>query len=120
MILSATLDEVNSETNLVALCRNCHWEFDHGFLEVCGIKKVCKEIEKFTSCIECGSKIQKTSVRCKSCSDKYNGQKRQKISWPDSNRLKNMLEEHNMNWSALARTLGVSCNSIRRRFRDHP
>ena len=26
---SALLSEVNSEKNLLQLCRNCHWEFDH-------------------------------------------------------------------------------------------
>ena len=29
---SATLGEVNSRKNIVPLCRNCHWEFDHGLL----------------------------------------------------------------------------------------
>lgn len=26
------ISDINSLDNLVALCRNCHWEFDHGFL----------------------------------------------------------------------------------------
>jgi hypothetical protein len=30
----ATLSEVNRQGNLVALDKRCHWEFDHGFLEV--------------------------------------------------------------------------------------
>lgn len=30
---SATIGEVNHPTNLVALCRNHHWEFDHGYLK---------------------------------------------------------------------------------------
>ena len=34
----ATLKEINAERNVVALCRNCHWEFDHGFLKL-GRKK---------------------------------------------------------------------------------
>jgi 5-methylcytosine-specific restriction endonuclease McrA len=29
---SATMEEVNNLDNLVALCPNCHWEFDHGLL----------------------------------------------------------------------------------------
>lgn len=29
---STTLGEVNHPLNVVQLCRNCHWEFDHGFL----------------------------------------------------------------------------------------
>lgn len=30
--LSAKLGEVNAATNLVALDKRCHWEFDHGYL----------------------------------------------------------------------------------------
>lgn len=31
---TATLKEINKESNLVMLCPNCHWEFDHGFLKL--------------------------------------------------------------------------------------
>jgi len=27
--LSATIGEVNNPSNIIQLCRNCHWEFDH-------------------------------------------------------------------------------------------
>lgn len=30
---SVVISEINSGRNLVALCKNHHWEFDHGFLE---------------------------------------------------------------------------------------
>lgn len=30
----AMLSDINKPSNIAALCRNCHWEFDHGFLEV--------------------------------------------------------------------------------------
>lgn len=30
---------VNSPDNLVRLCPNCHWEFDHGRLELFGVNK---------------------------------------------------------------------------------
>lgn len=29
---TATLKEVNDRSNIRFLCRNCHWEFDHGLL----------------------------------------------------------------------------------------
>ncbi len=29
---SATLGEINDPSNIIPLCRNCHWELDHGFL----------------------------------------------------------------------------------------
>jgi hypothetical protein len=38
---SAKLVDVNSRDNLLSLCRNCHWEFDHGFSE-----KVLGDISK--------------------------------------------------------------------------
>ncbi|MFZ8310550.1 HNH endonuclease [Staphylococcus aureus] len=28
------LSEVNDINNLVALCRNCHWELDHGLISI--------------------------------------------------------------------------------------
>ena len=31
---TATVDEINAPTNLVALCPNCHWELDHGLLQL--------------------------------------------------------------------------------------
>lgn len=32
--LTATLKEVNAPHNVIQLCRNCHWEFDHGLLTI--------------------------------------------------------------------------------------
>jgi 5-methylcytosine-specific restriction endonuclease McrA len=32
--LDAKLAEVNARTNLVLLCPNCHWEFDHDLLKI--------------------------------------------------------------------------------------
>lgn len=31
---TATLGEINASDNLVLLCPNCHWEFDHGLLNL--------------------------------------------------------------------------------------
>jgi hypothetical protein len=30
----STIGEINNESNVVQLCRNCHWEFDHGMLNI--------------------------------------------------------------------------------------
>jgi ferredoxin-like protein FixX len=35
----ATLEEINDPSNLVLLCPNCHWEFDHGLLNLDHRKK---------------------------------------------------------------------------------
>lgn len=32
--VSATINQINSPDNLVALCPNCHWEFDNGLLSL--------------------------------------------------------------------------------------
>lgn len=33
---TATMEEVHNLDNLIALCPNCHWEFDHGILKIGG------------------------------------------------------------------------------------
>lgn len=35
----AEMGEVNSPDNLLVLCPNCHWEFDHGILDISNIPK---------------------------------------------------------------------------------
>jgi hypothetical protein len=37
--VTATLQEVNAVSNIVQLCRNHHWEFDHGFLSLEAIQR---------------------------------------------------------------------------------
>lgn len=32
--VTSTLGEVNDPSNLLVLCRNCHWEYDHGYLKI--------------------------------------------------------------------------------------
>jgi hypothetical protein len=32
--LTATIAVVNASDNLLALCPNCHWDFDHGYLKM--------------------------------------------------------------------------------------
>lgn len=36
--IEATLGEVNHPTNLVVLCKNCHWEFDHNMVTIDDIR----------------------------------------------------------------------------------
>lgn len=31
---TVTIEEINNIDNLIALCRNCHWEYDNGLLEL--------------------------------------------------------------------------------------
>ena len=32
--ITATIKQVNSSSNVVQLCPNCHWEFDNGFINI--------------------------------------------------------------------------------------
>lgn len=35
---TATISEINAISNLIALCPNCHWEMDNGFLDIHNVK----------------------------------------------------------------------------------
>jgi hypothetical protein len=37
--LKSKLKEINHRDNLLKLCKNCHWEFDHGYLKLSDIPK---------------------------------------------------------------------------------
>lgn len=37
---SDLLSEINGPSNVIQLCRNCHWEFDHGLIEVEGLPRL--------------------------------------------------------------------------------
>lgn len=42
---SATLGEINDPSNVIQLCRNCHWEFDHGIVTLEEIMAACADLE---------------------------------------------------------------------------
>lgn len=37
---TALVKEINDINNLIALCPNCHWEFDHGLLNLGGVNSI--------------------------------------------------------------------------------
>lgn len=39
--LDMTIGEINDENNILILCKNCHWEFDHGYLTLDILQKSC-------------------------------------------------------------------------------
>lgn len=53
------LSVVNDVSNLIALCPNCHWEFDH------------KIYPKNHKCLDCDKLCKITSTRCRDCSNKF-------------------------------------------------
>lgn len=44
---TATLGEINSKTNIIQLCRNCHWEFDNNFIKLSFNSEGFPEFEDF-------------------------------------------------------------------------
>ena len=36
--ITALISEVNDPSNLIRLCPNCHWEFDHGLISPLGVE----------------------------------------------------------------------------------
>ena len=39
--LDMTIGEINDESNILILCKNCHWKFDHGYLTLDILQKSC-------------------------------------------------------------------------------
>jgi len=65
-------------------------------------------------CKDCGARIYIKSKRCNDCNGKIN----QKIAWPCSCELIEMVKIKN--YSVAGRDLGVSDNAIRKRIKTHP
>ena len=36
--ITALISDVNDPSNLIRLCPNCHWEFDHGLISPLGVE----------------------------------------------------------------------------------
>lgn len=105
------LSEINKEENLMALCPNCHWEYDH---PNCSIKvgRHGKE-EKTKECPICTKLICNESMACKYCANKF---LRTKIDWPPLKELVQMVEESNL--TQVGKKLGVSANAIKKHIKN--
>lgn len=124
--IEKSLEEANK---CVLLCANCHREFHAGLIDKAILSEALlssqddrreraetiigkpKHTEKF--CCDCGKEIYKSSTRCSTC----NAAARQKISWPDTAELIEMVKE--TSYTSVARKLGVSDNAIRKRIKSH-
>lgn len=107
----------NEYSNLKILCYNCHTLTPtFGALNVKGKGNRRRsynrysEESKINNCIDCGTKISVGALRCypHSASNR-------KIEWPEIDELLAMLERSN--FSAVARELEVSDNSIRKHLK---
>lgn len=107
--LSLQLDHINGINNdnrlenLRLLCPNCHSQTE----TFSG-----KRHKKYNFCVECGGKIQKHSIRCFSCSSKFNGINQRKFE-VSKDELKNLIENYPM--TKVGKILGVSDNAVRKR-----
>ena len=97
----------------VMLCANCHREAHWKEKEFINLSP--KQPAKIHSCPDCSTTLfDGKASHCVPCSLK----KKEKIEWPTTDKLLLMIE--NSNYSAVARTLGVSDNAVRKRIRNHP
>jgi hypothetical protein len=111
----------NDLTNLRLLCPNCHSQtetntsFNHHDNQI--VKSVIKEtvIPVVTLCLECGTEISKTSLRCKGCANK--NKSKEKIVWPDINELLDLIK--NMPLTKIGLKLNVSDNAIRKHIKKN-
>lgn len=97
----------NNKENLEFLCPNCHSQETQSYF-----KSIKKKSIKTKKCLTCTAKISKKAKRCKSCVAKLRGTK---INWPDTEELKEML--NNSSYCEVGRQLGVSDNAVRKRLK---
>jgi hypothetical protein len=121
----------NCKTNLQLLCPNCHAMTDNhkgrknkgkGCVEKNpqskrNRPKISKprHIKPPKICVDCDKAISQKSQRCKSCSRKHHNPK--KINWPDTDTLKQMVDD--TNYTQVGKKLGVSDNAVRKRIKNH-
>lgn len=134
---SAKLYAVNSPDNILVLCRNHHWEFDHGMLKLADIpvrprQKLSSDILQYVplkkanqrnipksknQCLDCGAKCYYKSVRCLKCSNTIPRIKQRKVERPSKDNLQKLL------WviptQKLAAIFGVSDKAIEKWCKDY-
>lgn len=68
-------------------------------------------------CHECGSKVSKFGVLCRSCASKKNGENHRKVKRPDKETLLNQLSTSNM--SKIGEYYGVTDNAVRKWLKSY-
>ncbi len=121
----STLAEVNAPDNLILLCPNCHWEFDHGMLKIAGVDNIqpttsrkggpkityLQKLKQCYCCADCGINISYRSKRCRSCAAKKHA-KRKVENRPPKEELLKMIADSS--FVAVGRKFEVSDNAVRK------
>jgi len=113
--MSLILDHINGVwndnrlDNLRIVCPNCNATLPTH----CG-----KNLAEKKYCLDCEAPIKRSSTRCQKCNNKQTNKSREKIDWPSTEKLLEMVKE--TNYLETGRRLGVSDNAVRKRIRNHP
>ena len=110
--ISLHLDHINGDytdnriKNLRFLCPNCHSQ-----TPTYGTRNLKRKLVK-TVCKECGKNVSRGSIYCQKCASKH---RKQKIDWPDSEQLLEMIVSSSC--LAVSKILKVSDNAIRKHLK---
>lgn len=115
------LVEVNAASNNVVLCRNCHWEFDHGLIAVNGIRpksppSSARGRRPVCATPGCGRILCRRATHCRRCANR-GARHPTKIEWPPVDDIAAAVASSS--YRAVGRRLGVSDNAIRKHLRRH-
>jgi len=123
---TATIAEVNDRSNLIILCRNCHWELDHGLLNLAitlktefGLKIIknhkwphaphtSSTKRKEVPCLTCGTFTKNKAY----CSPECFHNATRKGGRPDKEKLKELLKHKS--FTSVGKMYDVSDNAIRK------
>lgn len=107
----------NRLTNLRILCANCHALTD----TYCGRNIKIVEPHKVSVrkklCSDCGSLIQQSSKRCRTCARRVTAARETRITWPSISDLLIMIDKSSV--LAVSKQLGVSDTAVRKRLWVH-
>lgn len=118
---STLVKDVNHINNLVALCPNHHWEFDHGKLNIFNDPNYNADTQIYSNrnynkkdliinrCPKCNKEISTTSKMCEKCS---NEAKRIVKDRPNKEYLLKLIEEHG--YEGVGRIYSVSGKTIKK------
>jgi ribosome-binding protein aMBF1 (putative translation factor) len=103
---------VNATSNVVQLCRNCHWEFDHGYLSAEDIKRKdpSKNVEDWTPKGKPAKSPQRLPKGFVGPAVLAARKAREKAAWPTDEALASMIWQ--IPATLLGKQLGVSDKAI--------